>query len=158
MASTRHMLDETDRLILRSLQDEGRLTNVDLAERAGLTAPPTLRRVRALEQAGIIRGYHADLNADALGYGITVFAMVSLKSQAEADLRAFEEHVGKLPPVRECHMLNGEIDFILKIVAHDLQEFQRFLTGELTSAPNVEHVKTSLTIRTAKSQPGIPVD
>ena len=158
MPSTRHMLDETDRLILRSLQAEGRLTNVDLAERAGLTAPPTLRRVRALEQAGIIRGYHADLNADALGYGITVFAMVSLKSQAEADLRAFEEHVAKLPPVRECHMLNGEIDFILKIVAHDLQEFQRFLTSELTSAPNVEHVKTSLTIRTAKSDPGVPVD
>ena len=114
--------------------------------------------MRALEQAGIIRGYHADLNADALGYGITVFAMVSLKSQAEADLRAFEEHVAKLPPVRECHMLNGEIDFILKIVAHDLQEFQRFLTSELTSAPNVEHVKTSLTIRTAKSDPGVPVD
>lgn len=158
MPSTRHMLDETDRLILRSLQDEGRLTNVDLAERAGLTAPPTLRRVRALEQAGIIRGYHADLNPDALGYGITVFAMVSLKSQAEADLRAFEEHVGSLPPVRECHMLNGEIDFILKIVAHDLQEFQRFLTSELTAAPNVEHVKTSLTIRTAKNEPGIPVD
>jgi DNA-binding Lrp family transcriptional regulator len=152
------MLDETDRLILRSLQAEGRLTNVDLAGRAGLTAPPTLRRVRALEQAGVIRGYHADLNPDALGYGITVFAMVSLKSQAEADLRAFEEHVGRLPPVRECHMLNGEIDFILKIVAHDLQEFQRFLTSELTSAPNVEHVKTSLTIRTAKQEPGIPVD
>jgi DNA-binding Lrp family transcriptional regulator len=152
------MLDETDRLILRSLQAEGRLTNVDLASRAGLTAPPTLRRVRALEQAGVIRGYHADLNPDALGYGITVFAMVSLKSQAEADLRAFEEHMGRLPPVRECHMLNGEIDFILKIVAHDLQEFQRFLTSELTSAPNVEHVKTSLTIRTAKQEPGIPVD
>jgi DNA-binding Lrp family transcriptional regulator len=158
MPPARHMLDETDRLILRSLQAEGRLTNVDLAERAGLTAPPTLRRVRALEQSGIIRGYHAELNPDALGYGITVFAMVSLKSQAEADLKAFEEHVGRLPPVRECHMLNGEIDFILKIVAHDLQEFQRFLTSELTSAPNVEHVKTSLTIRTAKHEPGIPVD
>ena len=158
MAQNRHALDDTDRIVLRSLQDEGRLTNVDLALRAGLTAPPTLRRVRALEQAGIIRGYHAELNADALGYGITVFAMVSLKSQAEIDLRAFEDHVASLPPVRECHMLNGEIDFILKIVAHDLQEFQRFLTSELTSAPNVEHVKTSLTIRTAKNLPGIPVD
>lgn len=158
MASNRHVIDETDRIVLRSLQDEGRLTNVELASRAGLTAPPTLRRVRALEQSGIIRGYHAELNPDALGYGITVFAMVSLKSQAEVDLRAFEDHVAKLAPVRECHMLNGEIDFILKIVAHDLQEFQRFLTSELTSAPNVEHVKTSLTIRTAKNLPGIPVD
>lgn len=158
MPSNRHIIDETDRIVLKSLQEEGRLTNVDLAARAGLTAPPTLRRVRALETAGIIRGYHADLNPEALGYGIMVFAMVSLKSQAENDLRAFEEHVAQLPPVRECHMLNGEIDFILKIVAHDLQEFQRFLTAHLTSAPNVEHVKTSLTIRTSKNQPGIPVD
>ncbi|MBW7946155.1 Lrp/AsnC family transcriptional regulator [Sphingosinicella microcystinivorans] len=158
MPSNRHIIDETDRIVLKSLQDEGRLTNVELAARAGLTAPPTLRRVRALETAGIIRGYHADLNPEALGYGIMVFAMVSLKSQAENDLRAFEEHVAGLPPIRECHMLNGEIDFILKIVAHDLQEFQRFLTAHLTSAPNVEHVKTSLTIRTSKNLPGIPVD
>jgi len=158
MPSNRHIIDETDRIVLKSLQDEGRLTNVDLATRAGLTAPPTLRRVRALETAGIIRGYHADLNPEALGYSIMVFAMVSLKSQAESDLRAFEEHVAQLPPIRECHMLNGEIDFILKIVAHDLQEFQRFLTAHLTSAPNVEHVKTSLTIRTSKTLPGIPID
>ena len=98
-------------VILNHLQTEGRITNVDLAERAGLTAPPCLRRVRALEDAGVIRGYHADLDPEALGYGITVFAMVSLKSQAEPDLRAFEEHVATLPEVRECHMLNGEIDF-----------------------------------------------
>jgi DNA-binding Lrp family transcriptional regulator len=151
-------LDAIDRQILRNLQSEGRVTNVELASRAGLTAPPCLRRVRALEEAGVIRGYHADLNPEALGYGITVFAMVSLKSQAEADLRAFEEHVAGLDPVRECHMLNGEIDFVLKIVAHDLQEFQRFLTTHLTPAPNVAHVKTSLTIRTSKSVPGVPVD
>lgn len=150
-------LDAIDRTILANLQEEGRVTNVELAARAGLTAPPCLRRVRALEEAGIIRGYHADLNPEALGYGITVFAMVSLRSQAEKDLRAFEEHVARLPAVRECHMLNGEIDFILKIVARDLQEFQRFLTSELTPAPNVEHVKTSLTIRTSKNMPGVPV-
>ncbi|TRW18464.1 Lrp/AsnC family transcriptional regulator [Glacieibacterium frigidum] len=151
-------IDSIDRVILRNLQSEGRITNVELAERAGLTAPPCLRRVRALEEAGAIRGYHADLDPEAMGYAITVFAMVSLKSQAEADLRAFEEHVAALPQVRECHMLNGEIDFILKVVAHDLQEFQRFLTSQLTPAPNVEHVKTSLTIRTSKLLPGVPVD
>ena len=93
-----------------------------------------------------------------MGYGITVFALVSLKSQAETDLRAFEDHVAKLAEVRECHMLNGEIDFILKIVAHDLQGFQLFLTSQLTTAPNVASVKTSLTIRTSKDLPGIPVD
>ncbi len=156
--TSRHTIDETDRIILRNLQDEGRMTNVELAARAGLTAPPCLRRVRALEDAGVIRGYHAELDAEALGYGITVFALVSLRSQAETDLCAFEEHVARLPNVRECHMLNGEIDFILKIVAHDLQAFQRFLTSELTTAPNVASVKTSLTIRTSKHAPGIPVD
>jgi len=151
-------IDDIDRVILRHLQAEGRITNVDLAERAGLTAPPCLRRVRALEENGTIKGYHADLDASALGYGITVFVMVSLKSQAEADLKAFEEHVAARPQVRECHMLNGEIDFILKVVAHDLQEFQRFLTSELTPAPNVESVKTSFVIRNALTRPGVPVD
>jgi DNA-binding Lrp family transcriptional regulator len=151
-------LDPTDRVILTALQKEGRITNVELARRAGLTAPPCLRRVRALEEAGVIDSYHARLNAPALGYGIMVFALVSLKSQAEEDLRAFERHVAALPEVRECHMLNGEIDFILKIVAHDLQAFQAFLTSRLTPAPNVASVKTSLTIRTSKDEPGIPVD
>lgn len=151
------VLDAVDLEILAALQDDGRMTNVDLAARVGLTAPPCLRRVRALEQAGVIQGYHARLAPASLGYDITVFALVSLRSQAESDLRAFEEHVATLPEVRECHMLNGEIDFILKIVAHDLQSFQRFLTSHLTTAPNVASVKTSLTIRTSKDSPGIPI-
>lgn len=152
------LLDTIDRQILALLQEDGRMTNVEIAARVGLTAPPSLRRVRALEEAGVIRGYHADLSPEALGYPVTVFAMVSLKSQAEADLRAFEAHVAALPEVRECHMLNGEIDFLLKVVAPDLPSFQEFLTTRLTSAPNVESVKTSLTIRTSKQQPGVPVD
>lgn len=150
-------LDRIDRQILALLQEDGRMTNVDLAERVGLTAPPCLRRVRALEEMGAIRGYHADLDAARLGYPITVFAMVSLRSQAEHDLSAFETHVATIPEVRECHMLNGEIDFILKIVAPDLNRFQVLLTTQLTPAPNVASVKTSLTIRTAKALSGIPV-
>jgi DNA-binding Lrp family transcriptional regulator len=150
-------IDRIDRQILSLLQDDGRMTNVDLAERVGLTAPPCLRRVRALEEAGAIRGYHADLDAARLGYPITVFAMVSLRSQAERDLAAFEDHVAAIPEIRECHMLNGEIDFILKIVASDLKSFQEILTTHLTPAPNVASVKTSLTIRTAKAVSGIPV-
>ena len=149
--------DDIDVRILGLLQDNGRMTNVELAERVGLTAPPCLRRVRALEQQGAITGYLAALDPAALGYNLTVFAMVSLKSQAEADLRAFEQMVADIPEVRECHMLNGEIDFILKIVAPDLQSFQHILTTRLTPAPNVEHVKTSLTIRTSKALPGVPV-
>ena len=151
-------LDEIDRRLLAELQDEGRVTNVELAQRVGLTAPPCLRRVRALEESGVIRGYHADLDGSKLGFSITVFAMVSLKSQAEEDLRAFEDHVKGLPEIRECHMLNGEIDFILKIVSRDLQTFQEFLTSKLTPAPNVASVKTSLTIRTAKLIPGVPLE
>lgn len=149
--------DDIDVRILALLQDNGRMTNVELAERVGLTAPPCLRRVRALEQSGAITGYHASLDQVALGYNLTVFAMVSLKSQAESDLQAFQQLVAEIPEVRECHMLNGEIDFILKIVAPDLQSFQRILTTKLTTAPNVEHVKTSLTIRTSKALPGVPV-
>ena len=156
--AARHTIDPVDRIILDALQAEGRITNVALAERAGLTAPPCLRRVRALERAGLIRSYHARLDAAAMGYGIMVFALVSLRSQAETDLKAFEAHVATLPEIRECHMLNGEIDFILKIVAHDLQAFQTFLTSHLTTAPNVASVKTSLTIRTAKDDAGVPVD
>lgn len=151
-------LDDIDRKILAELQADGRMTNVELAKRVGISAPPCLRRVRTLEEAGYIRGYHADINPRELGFEVQVFAMVRLHSQAEADLSAFEARCRAWSLVRECHMLNGEIDFILKIVAHDLQEFQRFLTAHLTSAPNVEHVKTSLTIRTSKNLPGIPVD
>jgi DNA-binding Lrp family transcriptional regulator len=151
-------LDSIDRRLLAELQAEGRVTNVELAQRVGLTAPPCLRRVRALEDAGVIRGYHADLDPSKLGFAITVFAMVSLKSQAEEDLRAFEHHVQTLPEVRECHMLNGEIDFVLKIVSKDLQSFQELLTSKLTPAPNVASVKTSLTIRTSKNEPGVPLE
>jgi len=151
-------LDAIDRKILRELQDDGRITNVELSRRVGISAPPCLRRVRSLEATGLIEGYHARVNARALGYEVTVFAMVSLKSQAEPDLRAFEELVLSWPMVRECHMLNGEIDFLLKCVSPNLLTFQNFLTGSLTAAPNVASVKTSLEIRAAKEQPGVPFE
>lgn len=150
-------LDIVDQKILASLQDNGRITNVELADSVGITAPPCLRRVRALEQEGYIKGYHADLDPDILGFGLTVFAMVGLHSQAESDLQNFEQKVDEWPMVRECYMLNGEIDFILKIVARDLAEFQKFLTSELTPSENVASVKTSLTIRNSKNKPGIPM-
>ena len=151
-------LDPIDRRILAELQADGRMTNVELARRVGISAPPCLRRVRALEEAGFIRGYHADIDARALGFEVQVFAMVGLHSQAEADLSAFEARCRNWPLVRECHMLNGEIDFILKCVAPDLSTFQSFLTEELTAADNVASVKTSLVIRCAKDQPGVPFD
>jgi DNA-binding Lrp family transcriptional regulator len=151
-------LDRIDRRILRDLQDDGRMTNVELARRAGISAPPCLRRVRALEEAGFIRGYHASVNPEAMGFGVTIFAQVGLTSQAEADLRKFEELVTSWPLVRECHMLAGETDFLLKVVAEDWDAYQKFLTQQLTTAPNVNHVKSALAIRTAKLLPGVPIE
>ena len=151
-------LDDIDLRIIDELQRNGRMTNVDLARRVGISAPPCLRRVRALEQAGFIAGYHANIDPALLGFGVTVFAMVGLHSQAEADLQAFEARVESWPEVRECHMLNGDIDFILKCVAPDLASFQDFLTQNLTPVPNVANVKTSLTIRQSKRLPGVPID
>ena len=151
-------LDDIDLRIIDELQRNGRMTNVDLARRVGISAPPCLRRVRALEQAGFIAGYHANVDPALLGFGVTVFAMVGLHSQAEVDLQAFEARVKTWPEVRECHMLNGDIDFILKCVTPDLASFQDFLTQKLTPAPNVANVKTSLTIRQSKRLPGVPVD
>lgn len=150
-------LDATDWRILKELMADGSITNVALASRVGLSAPPCLRRVRALEQAGVIAGYTALVDEKALGFELTAYAMVRLHNQAEADLRAFENRVLGWPIVREAHMLAGESDYILKCVAKDLPAFQDFILSELTAAPNVASVKTHLAIRRAKSAPGVPV-
>lgn len=156
MAGSR--LDPIDRKILAELQADGRMTNVELAKRVGISAPPCLRRVRTLEEQGFIRGYHAEVDARELGFEVQVFAMVGLSSQAEKDLSAFEDRCREWSLVRECHMLNGEVDFMLKCVAPDLSSFQSFLTGQLLTATNVASVKTSLVIRNAKDEPGVPFD
>jgi len=156
MASTR--LDSIDRMILAELQADGRMTNVELAKRVGISAQPCLRRVRTLEENGYIKGYHAEVNAKELGFEVQVFANVGLASQAESDLSAFEAKCKSWPLVRECHMLNGEVDFILKCVAPDLSSFQTFLTGDLLTTPNVASVKTSLVIRGEKDEPGVPFE
>lgn len=150
-------LDAIDRNILKELQENGRITNVELARRVGISAPPCLRRVRALEEAGFIKGYRALLDEKMLGFEVTVFAMVHLSSQAEVDLVAFESFVQAQPLVRECWMLSGEIDFILKCVAPNLSTFQAFVT-ELTAAPHVRNVKTSLTLRNPKNAPIVPFE
>jgi DNA-binding Lrp family transcriptional regulator len=150
-------LDAIDWKILKELQDDGRITNVELARRVGISAPPCLRRLRALEEAGFVRGYRALLDEKLLGYEVTVFAMVHLSSQAEADLKAFENFVRKEPLVRECWMLSGEIDFLLKCVAPDLKTFQAFV-AELTGAPHVRNVKTSLTLRNSKDAAMVPME
>ena len=150
-------LDEIDLRILRDLQENGKITNVELARRVGISAPPCLRRVRALEEAGFITGYHAEIEPAKLGYNVTVFAQVGLDSQSESELSAFEELVRSWPEVRDCHMLAGEADFILRIVAQDWETYQKFVTETPTPAPNVANVKSALTLRASKHEPGVPV-
>ena len=151
-------LDAIDWQILKELQADGAITNVALARRVGLTPPPCLRRVKALEAAGLIKGYVAILDEKMAGFEVTAFAQVRLHAQAESDLRAFENRVLGWPLVRECHMVSGDMDYMLKCVAKDLPAFQEFVIQELTAAPNVASVKTSLTIRRAKFEPGVPID
>jgi DNA-binding Lrp family transcriptional regulator len=153
----RDRLDAIDRKILTELQRDGRITNVELSRRVGISAPPCLRRLRALEEAGIIRGYRALLDEKKLGFDVMMFAMVHLTSQAEPDLIAFEKKVRGWPLVRECWMLSGEVDFILKCVAPDLATFQQFVS-ELTAAPNVRNVKTALTLRRSKDEANVPME
>jgi DNA-binding Lrp family transcriptional regulator len=150
-------LDDIDWHILKELQADGRMTNVELARRVGISAPPCLRRVRTLEESGIIRGYRTLLDEKALGYDLTAFCFVSLSSQADTDLAAFEAKVRGWDIVRECWILSGDVDFILKCVAQDLRSFQAFVIDHLTKAPAVAGVKTALTIKMAKNEPTVPL-
>jgi len=151
-------LDKIDKKILKNLQNNGRMTNVKLAERAGISAPPCLRRVKALEEHGFIKSYHAKLDNLQLGYGLSVFVMIRLTSQAEPDLRKFEEECAAIARVREIHMLSGEVDFLLRVVARDWDNYQQFLTERLTTIDNISSVKTLPLLRSAKELSGVPID
>jgi DNA-binding Lrp family transcriptional regulator len=150
-------LDRIDRRILQDLQADGRMTNVELARRAGISAPPCLRRVRALEENDYIRGYHADLSPESLGYEVLFFALVGLDSQHDTVLSDFEALIESWAEVRECHMVRGAGDFVLKVVARNTAH-ENELTTRLTAAPHVATVQTIQVIRTAKALPGVPVD
>ncbi len=155
---SRIKLDKIDRKILDNLQKDGRMSNVKLAKEAGISAPPCLRRVKALEDAGFIKSYHARVDNKALGYGVTIFAKVKLENHADTELSAFEESCEKWDCVRESWMLTGETDFLLKVVARDWDDYQQFLTNQLTACSNVSSVKSSLSIRASKEKPGVPID
>ncbi len=149
-------LDAIDWRILRELQGDGRITNLALAEKVGLSPPPCLRRVRALEEAGVITGYTVLMDEKMLGFSIEAFVLVGLHNQSEADLRAFENRILAWPFVRQAHMLSGESDYILQCMAPDLDSFHDFVLREVTSVPNVASVKTHLAIKRAKREPGVP--
>ena len=151
-------LDRIDLRILQSLQEDGRMTNVDLAKIVGISAPPCLRRVKALEESGFIKNYHAELAADKLGYGVTIYTQVNLNSHHDADLDEFSRLVKTWPMVRESYLVTGEGDVLLKVVAESWESYQRFLTTQLMAAPRVTQVKSTLIIKTHKYEPGIPVN
>jgi DNA-binding Lrp family transcriptional regulator len=149
-------LDKIDRQILSDLQANGRITNVDLAARAGISAPPCLRRVRALEREGFLRGYHADLDPAKLGFEAMFFALIGLDGQHADKLAAFEREVADWPEVRECHMVRGGGDFLLKIVARNTAH-ENALTERLTAAVNVARVTTFPVIHASKTLAGVPI-
>ncbi|PZU94075.1 MAG: ArsR family transcriptional regulator [Chelatococcus sp.] len=151
----RSKLDDIDLRILRELQADGRITNVELASRIGISPPPCLRRVRALEEAGLITGYRAQLDEQKLGFDVVCFAFVHLASQTEGDLARFQARIRAWEPVRECWTLSGDIDFILKCVTADLKSFQDFV-AELTALPNVRNVRTALALGRVKDEPIVP--
>jgi DNA-binding Lrp family transcriptional regulator len=151
------VLDDIDRKILAELQADGRMTNVELARRAGISAPPCLRRVRRLEEGGYITGYHATTDAQKLGWQIAFFVIVGLESQKQSVLEAFEQYCAGWPEVRECHMIRGGGDFLLKLVARDAAH-ENQLTARLTNAPTVAKVQTLQTIRTSRALPGVPME
>ena len=145
-------LDAIDWKILRELQNDGRMTNVELSRRVGISAPPCLRRLKRLEESGVIRGYRALLDCHALGFDLVAFCLIGLHHQSDAELKAFAEKTRGWPIVRAAWMVSGESDFMLHCVAGDLAAFQSFVIEELTSAPNVETVRTALTIRQVKDE------
>lgn len=151
-------LDQIDLSILSDLQGSGRITNVELAKRAGISAPPCLRRVNALEDEGIIASYHAHLSPQALGFTVTIFAEVALTSKNDIDLRSFEEKIQEWPLVRECYMVTGGADFLLKIIAQDFDAYQTFLSTQLATFPLVSQTKTCMVVRTSKNKPGVPLE
>ena len=141
-------LDSIDIAILKNLQPEGRLTNADLAERIHLSPSSCLRRVRLLEDAGIIDGYAALVNQSAIGKPSNIFIEVSLVSQSEESLNAFEEAVADCPEVMECYLMAGDADYLLRVVASDSADYERIHKTHLSRLPNVSRIRSSFAIRT----------
>ena len=153
-----HRLDAIDRRILAALQRDARLTNVQLAAEVSLSPSPCLRRVRQLEAAGLIRGYHAELDRGGVGFGLTVFVGIKVERHHEAQANAFREAVVALPEVVSAHLVSGESDFLLQVVVQDLAAYEHFLTGTLLRLPGVTDIRSNFAIQTVKSHGALPVE
>ena len=151
-------LDNLDRRILDALQRNAKLSNVQLAEEVGLSPSPCLRRVRLLEEAGVIRGYHAQLDRSKAGLGLTVFVGVKVERHHDASANAFRAAVIDLPEVISCHVVSGESDFLLQVVLPDLASYEDFLFSTLLKLPAVSDIRSNFAISTVKSQTALPLD
>jgi DNA-binding Lrp family transcriptional regulator len=150
-------LDRLDRTILRELQADGRLTNVELAKRVRLSPSPCLRRVKSLEDHGYITGYRAVLDRPKMGRGLYVFVMVSLSSQRQETLAAFEQGVAGLDEVLECHLMAGAADYLLGVAVADLDAYQRLFTRKLGELPGVASLHSLISMKTVKSTTNLPL-
>jgi Lrp/AsnC family leucine-responsive transcriptional regulator len=151
------VLDRTDYRILQQLQDDARITNAELAERVGLSPSPCLRRVRALEQAGILKRYVALVDARAVGLPISVVVNVSLRSQERSALMAFETQIQRCPEVMECYLMTGSSDYMLRMVVPDLESYERFLADTLTRIPGVANIQSGLALKQVVYRTQLPI-
>ncbi len=152
------MLDQIDRKILGELQNDARISNVDLAERVGLSPSPCLRRVRALERSGVIKRYSALLDAAKVGLGVSIFVQVTLERQIEAALEIFEEAIGSQPEIVEAYLMTGDADYLLRIVVPDMESYEHFLKRHLTRIPGVAAIKSSFALNQIKYSTALPLE
>ena len=150
-------LDRYDRAILKLLQQDARITNASLAEKVSLSESACLRRVRALEESGLVEGYTAVLNQQKAGYPVNVFVNITLDRQAQPGLEAFENAVRKLPEVMECYLMTGDADYLLRVVCADLAAYERFLLNHLTRVPGVASIRSSFSLKQVKYSTALPV-
>jgi len=150
-------LDNHDKILLRRLQEDGRATNAELAQAANLSESACFRRVRALEADGIITGYAAKVDPRAIGLGLTIFVSITLSSQAESVLAAFEAAVERAPEIIECHLMTGQADYIVRVVVEDMDDLQRLHANLLTRLPGVARLNSSIALRTVVRRTALPV-
>jgi Lrp/AsnC family transcriptional regulator, leucine-responsive regulatory protein len=151
-------IDAIDCRIIGTLQEDGRLSNVELADRIGLSPSPCLRRVRRLERDGYIEGYRAVLQRSRIGLGLTVFVGVKIDAHADPRADAFQDAIVAMPEVVACHMVSGEIDYLLEVVVPDLERYQRFLLGKLLELPIVKEMRSNIAIQTLKATAPLPLE
>ena len=156
-AETAGKLDDYDRNILRELQRDGRMSNADLARTVNLSESACLRRLRLLEERGVVHSYAANVNPSAVGLSMNVFVTLSLSAQSQAALTAFEEAVARIPEVMECYLMTGSADYMLRMVARDVEDLERLHAQRLTRIPGVSRVTSSIAMRTVVKRDGLPI-